>query len=80
MPLWALVLLFCLVFLLESISAVPSEHVGTSWAHFAVTTSVGSDEPVLTYRQYPVEKARWTDTGQGHLPSSLNENQLPWLG
>lgn len=48
MPLWALVLLFCLVFLLESISAVPSEHVGTSWAHFAVTTSVGSDEPVLT--------------------------------
>lgn len=55
MPLWALVLLFCLVFLLESIFAVPSEHVyflhtmlGTNWAHFAVTTSVGPDEPVLT--------------------------------
>lgn len=68
MPIWALVL-FCLVFYLESIFDVPSEHVcflhiqmlGTSWTHFPVTTFVGPDEPVLTYRQYPVWKARWTE-------------------
>jgi hypothetical protein len=55
-PLWALVLLFCLAFSLEPIFGVPSEHVcflhmqtcGGSWTHFPVTTFVGPDESVLT--------------------------------